>query len=51
MYIQLVGTVMGKECGPPYDCLTAGYLEETKCFTNELPKLLNESECKLIMSY
>ena len=33
----------------PYACLSVGYLEETKLFTNELPKYFNESECKLIM--
>ena len=49
MYLQLLGTVMGTKCAPPYACLTVGYLEETKIFTNELPKYFKESECKLIM--
>ena len=40
---------MGTKYAPPYACLTVDYLEETKCFTNELPKYFNESECKLIM--
>ena len=34
---------------PLYPCLTVGYLEETKRFTNGLPKCFNESECQLIM--
>ena len=29
---------MGTKCSPPCACLTGGYLEETKLFTNELPK-------------
>ena len=33
MYLQLPGTAMGTKCAPPYACLTAGYLEETKLFT------------------
>ena len=49
MYLQLPGTKMGTKCAPPYACLTVGYLEETKLFTNELPQYFNESECELIM--
>ena len=49
MYLQLPGTAMGTKCAPPYACLTVGYLEETKLFTNELPQYFNESECELIM--
>ena len=33
----------------PYAYLIVGYLEETKLFTNELPKYLNKKEFKLIM--
>ena len=40
---------MGTKCAPPFACLTVGYLEKTKLFTNKLPKYFNESECKLIM--
>ena len=40
---------MGTKCAPRYACLTVGYLEETKLFTNELPKYFNESECKLLI--
>ena len=49
MYLQLLETGTGTKCAPPYDCLTVGYLEKTKLFTNELPKHFNESACKLIM--
>ena len=41
MYLQLLGTAMGTKCAPPYACLTIGYLEETKLFTQELPKYFN----------
>ena len=47
--LQLLGTAMGTKCTPPFACLTVGYIEETKLFTNKLPKYFNESECKLIM--
>ena len=40
---------MGTKCAPPYACLTVGYLEETKLFTNELPKYFNGNKCQLIM--
>ena len=40
---------MGTKFAPLYACLTVGYLEDTKLFTNKLPKYFNESECKLIM--
>ena len=36
MYFQLLGTAMDAKCALPYACLTVGYLEETKLFTNEL---------------
>ena len=49
MYLQLLGTAMGTKCASPYACLTVGYLEETKLFTNKLQKYFNESECKFIM--
>ena len=48
-YLQLLGTAMGIKCALPYACLTVGYLEKTKLFTNELPKYFNESECQLMM--
>ena len=43
MYGQLLGTAMRAKCAPPYASLTVGYLEETKLFTNKLPKYFNES--------
>ena len=49
MYLQLLGTAVGTKCALPYACLTVGCLEETKVFTNKLPKCFNESEWKLIM--
>ena len=49
MCLQLLRTAMGTKCAPLYACLTVGYLEETKLFTNELPKYFNESECKLLI--
>ena len=35
---QVFGTAMETKCAPPYACLTIGYQEETKFFTQELPK-------------
>ena len=49
MYLQLLGTAMGTKCTPPHACLIVGYLEQTKLFTNELPKYFNKGECKLLM--
>ena len=46
MYIE---TAMDTKCAPPYACLTVGYLEDKKLFTNELPKYFNESKCKLLL--
>ena len=40
---------MGTKCAPPYACLTVGFFEEAKLFTNELPKYFNGSKCKSIM--
>ena len=49
MYLQLLGTAMGTKCAPPYACLTIGYLEKTKLFTQELPKYFNQDECNQII--
>ena len=38
MFSQVFGTVIGTKCAAPYSCLTTGYQEETKLFTQELPK-------------
>ena len=45
MYLQLLGTAISTKCARLYACLTVGYLEETKCFPNKLPKYFNKSEC------
>ena len=45
---QVSGTAMGTKCRPPYGCLTIGYQEETKHFTQELPNNFSIEECELI---
>ena len=45
MYLQLLGTAMGRKCAPLNACPTVGYLEETKRFPNKLPKYFNKNEC------
>ena len=45
MYLQLLGTAISTKCARLYACPTVGYLEETKCFPNKLPKYFNKSEC------
>ena len=39
---------MGTDRAPPHPCLTTGYQEETKLFTQELPKYFSIEECELI---
>ena len=51
MFNQIIGTAMGKKCAPPYGCLTIGYQEETKLFTQELPKYFSNEECLLIKEF
>ena len=48
---QVFGTAMRTKCAPPYPCLTIGYQEETKLFTQELPKFFPIKECELIKRY
>ena len=48
MLNQVFGTTMGNKCAPPYACLTIGYQEETKLFTQELPKYFSIEEYELI---
>ena len=48
MFKQVCGTAMGTKCAPPYAYLTIGYQEETKLFTQELPKYFSIEECELI---
>ena len=49
MNLQLLGAVMATKCALPYDCLTVGFLEDTKLFTNELAKYFSDSKCKLLI--
>ena len=42
---------MGRKCAPPYACPTIGYQEETKLFTQELPKYFSNDECLLIKEF
>ena len=37
MFNHVFGTAIVTKCAPPYACLTIGYQEETKLFTQELP--------------
>ena len=46
--IQVFGTAMGTKCAPPYACLPIGYQDETKLFTQELPKYFPIEEYELI---
>ena len=48
MFNQGFGTAMGTRCAPLHACLTLGYHEETKLFTQELPKFFLVVECELI---
>ena len=48
MFNKEFGTAMGPKCALPYACLTIGYQEETKCFTQELPKYFSVGEYELI---
>ena len=47
MFNKEFGTAMGPKSAPPYACLTIGY-QETKCFTQELPKYSSVGEYELI---
>ena len=48
MFNQVFGTAMETKCAPPYACLTIGYQDENKLFTQELPKYFSVEECELI---
>ena len=48
MFNQGFGTAMGTRCAPLHACLTLGYHDETKLFTQELPKFFLVVECELI---
>ena len=51
MFNQVFGTAARTKCAPPYACLTIGYQEETKLFTQELPKFFSIKERELIKRY
>ena len=51
MFNQIIRTAMDTKCAPPYACLTIGYQEETKLFTQELPKYFSNEECLLIKEF
>ena len=51
MFNQIIGKAMGTKCAPPYACLSIGYQEETKLFTQELPKYFSNEECLLIKEF
>ena len=51
MFNQIIGTAMGTKCAPPYACLTIRYQEETKLFTQELPKYFSNEEPLLIKEF
>ena len=51
MFNPIIGTAMGTNCASLYACLTIGYQEETKLFTQELPKYFSNEECLLIKEF
>ena len=51
MFNQIFGTAIGTKCAPPYKHFTIGYQEETKLFTQELPKYFSNEECLLIKEF
>ena len=51
MFNHVIGRAMDTNCAPPYACLTIGYQEETKLFTQELPKYFSNEECLLIKEF
>ena len=48
MFLQLVGTAMGRKFAPPYACVIVGYIEQTIFFPRLLPLHFTLTECKLI---
>ena len=51
MFNQIIGTAMRTKCAPPYACLTIGYQEETKLFTQELIQYFSNEECLLFKEF
>ncbi len=50
MYHKTKGTAMGTKFAPRYACLSIGFLEKKKLFTQILPKYINSISCKYIES-
>ena len=51
MFYQIIGTAMDTKCAPSYACLIIGYQEETKLFTQDLPKYFSNEECLLFKEF
>ena len=49
MFNQVFGTAMGTKCA--YASLIIDYQEETKLFTQDLPKYFSSEECLLIKEF
>ena len=48
MFNQVFVKAMETKSAPSYACLTTGYQEETKLFTQDLPKYFSVEEFQLI---
>ena len=48
MFNQVFGIAIRTKCTPPHACLTVGYQEQTKLFTQELSRYFSIEECELI---
>ena len=51
MFKQIIGTAMGTKSAPSYAFPIIGYQEETKLFTQALPKYFSNEECLLIKEF
>ena len=51
MFNQIIGTAMGTKSAPSYAFPIIGYQEETKLFTQALPKYFSNEECLLIKEF
>ena len=51
IFNQIFGTAIGTKCAPPYACLTIGYQDETKLFTQKLPQYFPNEACLLINEF
>ena len=48
MWHQTSGTGMGIDFAGPYSCLTVGYLEKVKLFSEQLPRIYDDEQIALI---